>query len=109
MLTTIDPSNEYFDCVAVLQAVQHTEDWRETGKELLRVMKRSRTILLAEITFKNINEYAALDLHLEYWLEKMFTRVGIPRHEFPYYSPKELLQAIFRNGDRCEGLRLERA
>ena len=24
----------------------------------------------------------------------MFTRVGIPRHEFPYYSPKELLQAF---------------
>lgn len=86
--------DEYFDCVAVLQAVQHTDDWRETGRELLRIMKRGRNILLAEITFKNINEYAALDLHLEYWLEKMFARVGIPRHEFPYYSPDELLQAF---------------
>ncbi len=86
--------DEYFDCVAVLQAVQHTDDWRETGKELLRIMKRGRNILLAEITFKNINEYAALDLHLEYWLEKMFARVGIPRYEFPYYSPEELQQAF---------------
>ena len=87
-------ADEYFDCVAVLQAVQHTDNWRETGKELLRIMKRGRNILLAEITFKNINEYAALDLHLEYWLEKMFARVGIPRHDIPYYSPEELLQAF---------------
>jgi hypothetical protein len=87
-------ADEYFDCVAVLQAVQHTDDWRQTGKELLRVVKRGRNILLAEITFKNINEYAALDLHLEYWLEKMFSRVGIPRDEIPYYSPEDLMQAF---------------
>jgi hypothetical protein len=87
-------ADERFDCVAVLQAVQHTDDWRETGKELLRVMKRGRNIVLAEITFKNINEYAALDLHLEYWLEKMFSRVGIPRDEIPYYSPEDLMQAF---------------
>jgi ubiquinone/menaquinone biosynthesis C-methylase UbiE len=86
--------DQNFDCVAVLQAVQHTDDWRETGKELLRVMKKGRRILLAEITFKNINEYAALDLHLEYWLEKMFARIGIPRYEFPYYSPEDLVQAF---------------
>lgn len=79
-------TDEYFDCVAVLQAVQHTDDWRETGRELLRIMKRGRNILLAEITFKNINGYVALDLHLEYWLEKMFARIGIPRHEFPYIT-----------------------
>lgn len=91
---TKDLADEYFDCVAVLQAVQHTDDWRATGAELLRVMKPGRNILLAEITFKNINEYAALDLHLEYWLEKMFARVGIPRHEFPYYSPDDLLAAF---------------
>jgi hypothetical protein len=90
--STID--DEHFDCVAVLQAVQHTDDWRETGKELLRIMKRGRVILLAEITFKNINEFAALDLHLEYWLEKMFARIGIPRFEFPYYSPDDLQQAF---------------
>jgi hypothetical protein len=77
-----------------LQAVQHTDDWHETGKEMLRIMKRGRNILLAEITFKNINEYAGLDLHLEYWLEKMFARVGIPRYEFPYYSPQELVRAF---------------
>jgi ubiquinone/menaquinone biosynthesis C-methylase UbiE len=92
---TRDVADQYFDCVAVLQAVQHTDDWRETGKELLRIMKRGRNILLAEITFKNINAHAALDLHLEYWLEKMFARVGIPRHEFPYYSPEQLVQAFF--------------
>jgi len=91
---TAQVPDEHFDCVAVLQAVQHTDDWRETGRELLRIMKRGRNILLAEITFKNINEYAALDLHLEYWVEKMFARVGIPRHEIPYYSPQELLQAF---------------
>ena len=91
---TRDIPDEHFDCVAVLQAVQHTDDWRATGKELLRVMKPGRNILLAEITFRNINELAALDLHLEYWLEKMFARIGIPRYEFPYYSPEELSKAF---------------
>ena len=91
---TAEIPDEYFDCVAVLQAVQHTDDWSATAREMLRVMKSGRNILLAEITFKNINEYAALDLHLEYWLEKMFARVGIPRDEFPYYSPEDLLRAF---------------
>jgi hypothetical protein len=84
-----------FDCVAVLQAVQHTDDWRETGQELLRVMKTGRNILLAEITFSpKMRMIAELDIHIQYWIEKMFAGVGFPTSEFPYYSSAELQTAF---------------
>ena len=84
-----------YDVVAVLQGVQHTEDWRETGAELLRVMKPGRTIMLAEITFSpEMVVKAGLDLHIEYWMDKLFSRIGWPMDAFPYYSPAELMTAF---------------
>lgn len=84
-----------YDVVAVLQGVQHAEDWAETGRELLRVMKRGRTIMLAEITFSpQMVMKSELDLHIEYWMEKLFSRIGWSIEEFPYYSPAELTRAF---------------
>jgi hypothetical protein len=85
----------YFDCVAVLQAVQHTEDWHDAGTELLRIMKKGRNMVLAEITFSpRMVTLAQLDIHLEYWMEKIFARVGWDPTEFPYYSAKDLHSAL---------------
>lgn len=85
----------YFDCVAVLQAVQHTDDWTETGQELLRVMKSGRQLVLAEITFSpNMLAAASLDIHVESWIEKIFSRMGWGIDQFPYYSPAALHAAF---------------
>lgn len=92
---TRDMPDEAYDTVAVLQGVQHAEDWRETGRELLRVMKPGRTIMLAEITFSpQMVMKAELDLHIEYWMEKLFSRIGWPMDAFPYYSPRDLEEAF---------------
>jgi hypothetical protein len=81
--------------MAVLQGVQHTDDWSETAGELLRVMRQGRTIILAEITFSpQVVMKSELDLHIEYWMDKLFSRIGWPIEAFPYYSPDDLVQAF---------------
>jgi SAM-dependent methyltransferase len=92
---TKDYADESFDCVAVLQAVQHCDDWRETGAELLRIMKPGRNLVLAEITFSpKMLMVASLDLHVEYWIEKIFSRVGFDATQFSYYSSADLAAAF---------------
>jgi hypothetical protein len=73
-----------FDCAAVLQAVQHTDDWTETGQELLRVMKPGRNVVLAEITYgPEFTMLAQLDMHLEYLIEKVFRASASGLRIFP--------------------------
>jgi len=92
---TSDIPDQYLDCVAVLQGVQHTDDWRETGQELLRIMKPGRVIMLAEIGFSPRLQMAAeLDVHIEYWLDKLFFGAGMQGLDFSYYSKEELFEAF---------------
>lgn len=87
--------DESYDVAACIQAVQHTDDWRETGQELLRLMKPGRTIMLGEITFSpQMVMKAELDIHIEYWIEKLFSRMGWTFESFPYYSPAQLMAAF---------------
>jgi ubiquinone/menaquinone biosynthesis C-methylase UbiE len=84
-----------FDCATCLQGVQHTDDWRETGAEMLRVMKPGRNIVLAEIAYSPETAMKiGLDMHIEYVFEKLLARVGWKLDEFPYYSPKDLEAAF---------------
>ena len=84
-----------FDCAACLQGVQHTDDWRETGAEMLRVMKSGRNLVLAEIAYSpETRMKIALDMHIEYIFDKLLSRVGWKLEEFPYYSPQDLEQAL---------------
>lgn len=97
---TRDMAAESFDAVAILQAVQHAEDWSKTSGDLLRVLKKGRPILLAEITFgPNLVQAASLDIHLQSWLDKIFARMGWSVADFPYYRPDQLVQAF---GDKLE-------
>ena len=92
---TKDIPDGYFDCAAVLQAVQHTDDWTEFGRDLLRVMTSGRNVVLAEITFSpEFMSLPKLDLHLEYLIEKVFSRIGFKVEDFPYYSPEDLMRAF---------------
>ena len=85
----------YYDCVAVLQAVTHTDDWRESAGELTRIMKSGRNILLAEICIgPDFFTKLKLDIHIECWVDKIFSRVGFKLDSFPYYSSKDLLAAF---------------
>ena len=85
----------HFDSVAVMQATQHTDDWAETAREFLRVLKPGRPIVVAEITLgPQTMLKAGFDLHLEAWVEKIFSRIGWPLDQTPYYSPEQLLQAF---------------
>ncbi|MGB8281978.1 MAG: hypothetical protein WCE74_13685, partial [Pseudolabrys sp.] len=63
---TRDIPERHFDCGVCLQGVQHTDDWRETGAEMLRVMKRGRNIVLAEIAYSpETRMKIGLDMHIE--------------------------------------------
>ena len=85
----------HFDCVAVLQGIQHTDDWRESGRELLRILKPGRVLMLAESGFSpKLRMLAELDLHIEYWLDKLFFGAGMQGLDFSYYSKDELLEAF---------------
>jgi SAM-dependent methyltransferase len=87
--------NRHFDAVAVLQATQHTDDWRETGQELLRVLKPGRRLAIAEITLSpKLKMKAELDIHIEAWIEKIFSRIGWSFDQTPYYSLQELRSAF---------------
>jgi Methyltransferase domain len=84
-----------FDSVAVMQATQHADDWTDTGRELLRVLKPGRPIVLAEITLgAHIMAKAQVDIHIEAWIEKIFSRIGWPLDQTPYYSLDQLLHAF---------------
>jgi ubiquinone/menaquinone biosynthesis C-methylase UbiE len=92
---TADIPDQYFDCVAILQGVTHTDDWRETGRELTRIMKSGRNLLLAEICIgPDFFTKAKLDIHIECWIDKIFSRVGFRLDQFPYYSTRELREAL---------------
>jgi SAM-dependent methyltransferase len=87
---------EHFDAVLVFQGVQHAENWTETGGDLARVLKPGGRIVLAEIAFGPpfINRVKT-DVHIEYLMEKLFSRMGLgTMAEFPYYGPAELLAAL---------------
>jgi ubiquinone/menaquinone biosynthesis C-methylase UbiE len=92
---TRDIADGSFDCAACLQGVQHTDDWRETGAEMLRVMKGGRNIVLAEIAYSpQTRMKVGLDMHIEYVFDKLLSRVGWKLAEFPYYSPQDLTAAF---------------
>jgi hypothetical protein len=78
-----------------MQATQHTDDWRETGTDLLRVLKPGRPIVITEITLSpNLKMKAQLDVHIEAWIDKIFSRIGWDFDQTPYHSLADLRRAF---------------
>ena len=93
---TRDIPDASYDVVAVMQAVQHCDDWRETGAELLRIMKPGRRLMLAEVFIFGGPFWARLetDLHLQYWVDKLTHFFPFDIRKTPYYSAEELHDAL---------------
>jgi len=92
---TSDMPEGYFDCVGVLQGVQHSEDWRKNGAELLRVIKPGRRIVMAEIAFgPEFDHKMHSDLHIETILEKIVYGYGTNISTIPYWGQDELAAAF---------------
>jgi len=90
-----DLPDRSFDAVAVMQATQHTDDWRETGTDLLRVLKPGRPIVITEITLSpKLKIKAELDVHIEAWIDKIFSRIGWNFDQTPYHSLDDLRRAF---------------
>ncbi|HUI95894.1 MAG TPA: methyltransferase domain-containing protein [Xanthobacteraceae bacterium] len=90
-----DLADRSFDTVAVMQATQHTDDWRETAEDLLRVLKPGRPIVVAEITLSpKLKMKAELDVHIEAWIDKIFSRIGWSFDQTPYSSLDDLRRAF---------------
>ncbi|QAY59556.1 methyltransferase domain-containing protein [Microbacterium protaetiae] len=94
-----DIADESYDCVAVMQATQHSDDWAETAGELLRVTKPGRRIFLAEAVLSGPSFFARVDsdVHFRQWFDKLYEQVQPT--DIPYYSPAQIRAAF---GDRVE-------
>lgn len=88
--------DEAFDIVLNLQGVQHTDNWREDGAELLRVMKSGRRLVMAEIVLGSPEQMMKIksDLHIQHLIDKIFAARGFEFSDQPYFSPQVLMRAF---------------
>jgi len=91
-----------YDAVAILQSAQHCDDWRETGAELVRVLRPGRRIVSAEMCLEGDRFQGKVDsdVHIRQWYDKMFPK---GRNDISNYSGEELLAMIGPsvNGGQC--------
>jgi hypothetical protein len=92
---TRDYPDEHFDCVFVGQGVAHAGDWAREGRELLRVLRAGRRMVMAEISFSE-TFYARVqaDVHLEYWVRKLMEGIGESFEALPYWNLVDVAAAL---------------
>jgi len=88
--------DEEFDSVLNLQGIEHAEDWTDAGRELLRVLKPGRRLVMAEIFMVNreLPFKVKADLHVQHLFDKIFSGMGRTLDERPYYSHADLTEAF---------------
>jgi hypothetical protein len=88
-------ASEHYNAVFVMQGIGHSDDWKITGRELLRVLKPRGPIVLTEIGF-GPQFFAALemDLHVEYIFRKIVAGRQRELGDAAYYSVAELQSAF---------------
>jgi SAM-dependent methyltransferase len=92
--TASTPPNSY-DAIVLMQGVQHCEDWNVGAAELLRVLKPNHMIVLAEITHgPALIQKASIDVHLEYYVRKLYWGTNQSPNDFSYWSVPELQEAF---------------
>ena len=96
--------DEYFDVVFVPQGSHHNLDWAVTSRDVARVLKKGRRIVMGEAVIGLSPDFVAAvhsDVHLEMLWKKI--RVGMgstPREvwEFTQPSPEDLEKAFNSSG-----------
>ena len=87
--------DEYFDAVYIPQAIQHSEDWHVAARDLLRVLKPGRRVVLSEIGLgPNYTERIEADLHIWARNDRLAAATGFSMDELSYWSPADLHQAF---------------
>ncbi|KAL5591129.1 hypothetical protein FOBRF1_014686 [Fusarium oxysporum] len=90
-----DKPDNYYDAIAILQGVQHTEDWAETAKHLVRVLKPGCYFVTGEICFgPPFFEKVHADVHVQYLVDKVFTGMNTDYHNLSYWSIDDLRNAF---------------
>lgn len=80
-----------FDSIVLMQGVQHCEDWNVGSDELLRVLKPGGMIVLAEIAHgPYLIDVAGIDVHLEYYIRKLYMGTNMLPEDFSYWSLPEI-------------------
>lgn len=89
---TNDKPANYYDCVGILQSTQHCDDWRETGADVVRVLKPGRRVVFAEAVLGGISfkQRINADVHIRQWYEKMFG--GLDFDQVSNYSGEALME-----------------
>ncbi|KAH7391588.1 hypothetical protein BKA64DRAFT_677987 [Cadophora sp. MPI-SDFR-AT-0126] len=91
-------ADNYYDAIAVMQGVQHTEDWTETAQHLTRVLKPGGVLATGELSLgPPFEEKASADIHLLYIVEKIFAGIKMDWRKLSYWSVDDLRLAF---GDR---------
>jgi SAM-dependent methyltransferase len=82
-----------YDCIGILQSTQHCDDWRETGADLVRVLKPGRRIVFAEAVLGGplFMQRIAADVHIRQWYAKMFPK-RLDFSQVSNYSGEQLLE-----------------
>ena len=87
-------SDEYFDAIFLPQGIHHAEDWPQAAKDFVRVLKKGKRLVAAEVTLGSPEFLAAINSHVRIGaiFKKIQAAVGIK--EWHHVCQTELEKAF---------------